>query len=266
MMVALIHRCAVSLLCAGLVGCAVEHHEPDGAGASHVPSEPVATQIEILEGAIWPDGLWTGETQVEFACQATSRRLSVRFNPGSSHVLPSAFVVFGEQEKLPAELDPEQGYPEKHVRQSDRRCDRDEVYDGYPYRVRAATAWPTGRMTLWLSADELYDDWCALQTSYPGKPSNDAWAPEHEQWDHTCVDLPLDELWKCHGDPAYCPLNYDKVKMCEGRYCRCTAAGCRAPGFKTVRLDVLVADDRMEGVVDPGTTTPSIALKLRRVE
>jgi hypothetical protein len=261
-----VSRSALSLVCAAIVGCAIDHREQNEAGASDDPIDPVETQIEILEGATWPEGLWTGDTQFAIPCGTQSSRASIRFNPASGRVPPSASAVFGEQEKIPA-VDPEQGYPEKHVRQSDRRCERDELYDGYPYRVRAATVWPTGRMTLWISADELYDEWCALQTSYPGVPTSTAASlPEREQWDHTCIDLPADEYRKCGGDPDYCPVNYDKFKMCDGGYCRCTEAGCRAPQFKTVRLDVLVADESMEGLIDSGRTWPPYGLKLRRVE
>jgi hypothetical protein len=260
MTVASASRGALPLLCAAIMGCAIDHREQNGNGNPDDPIDPVETQIEILEGATWPEGLWIGDTHFPIACRTQSSRVSIRFNPGSSGVNPSAFAVFGEQEKIPAEADPAQGYPEKHVRQSDQRCGRDELYDGYPYQVRAATVWPTGRMTLWISADELYDEWCALQTSYPGAPSETAWFPEREQWDHTCIDLPVDEYWKCGGDPDYCPVNYDQFKMCDGRYCRCTEAGCRAPQFKSVRLDMLVADDVMEGVIE------SMLVKLRRVE
>jgi hypothetical protein len=265
MTVASTSRGALSLLCAAIVACAIDHREQNGTGTPDAPIDPVETQIEILEGASWPEGLWTGDTRFAVACATQSSRVSIRFNPGSGRVPPSAFAVFGEQEKIP-EVDPEQGYPEKHVRQSDRRCERDELYDGYPYRIRAATVWPTGRMTLWISADELYDEWCALQTSYPGVPPETVTYPEREKWDHTCTDLPLDEQWKCTGDPDYCPVNYDQFKMCDGRYCHCTEAGCRAPQFKTVRLDVLVADEGMEGVFDAGRFWGSVALKLRRVE
>lgn len=171
---------------------------------------------------------------------------------------------FGEHEKV-APVDPDHGYPElKLLRRTDVRCARDQLYDGYPYPIRAATVWPDGRMTVWLSPDEMYDDWCVLQTSYPGSPQAD---PEGTtDWDHTCVDLPVSQYRLCGGDPAACPIDYEKFHLCNERYCHCTENGCRAPFLLTVRLDLAVVDQRMEGVIRIGNYSPGAAIKLRWVE
>jgi hypothetical protein len=278
-------------ICFSSASCAIDHHaesrkprenardaaadasersrsEADGGDRERSVSidELGAAHVELLEGAKWPEGLWVGETEKAVACRTKSQRVSLRFRPSSDGAAVSGQIVFGEHEQVPVEVDADQGYPDKHVRSTDWRCARDELYDGYPYTMYSVTVWPTGRMTVRLSADELYDTWCVLQTSYPGIPSTEEQSPPLEAWDHTCIDLPADEHSKCIDGLPSCPVNYDKFQMCSGRYCHCTEAGCRAPFFMTVRLDVVVVDDKLEGVIDTGRTYPAVALKLRRVE
>jgi hypothetical protein len=218
-------------------------------------------RIELLEGASWPSGLWVGQSALAEICRTDSRRVSVRFESDGEGGVPRGHVVFGEHENL-APVDPAHGYPESHVQPTDYRCHRDQLYDGYPYSIRAATVWPDGRMTIWLSPGEMYDDWCVMQTSYPASPEE----PIESGQDHTCVNLPVSKYRSCRGSPEACPIDYDKFWMCTGNYCYCTENGCRAPFFLTVRMDLTIVGERMEGVILAQNITSGTAIKFRRVE
>jgi hypothetical protein len=235
--------------------------DPKQPGPLDAASAP--PRIELLDGATWPSGLWVGQSAFADVCGTESRRVSMRFESGDDGTAPRGLVVFGEHERV-APVDPEHGYPEPHVGQSAYRCPREKLYDGYPYAIREATVWPDGRMTIWLSPDEMYDDWCVSQTSYRGSVLTDVGYSSEDE--HTCVSLPLSQYRLCNGDPAACPVNYDKFHLCVDGYCNCNETGCRARFVQTVRIVLAVVDQRMEGVLQTQDVSRGTGIKLRWVE
>jgi hypothetical protein len=222
------------------------------------------SRVELIDDAQWPQGLWVGQGKIA-VCSTQSQRVSIGFDASPDGKTLTGHIVFGDHEMI-APVDPAHGYPTPTVGPRYSRCERDDVYDGYPYPIRQATVWPNGRLTLLFSPSEMYDEWCVSQASYSGVPNGSFSGDDTEQWDHTCANVPQRDHRMCEGAPEACPIDFDKFHLCNEGYCHCTAAGCRADLSLGARLDLAISSETIDGVLKLTNRSPGAVLKLQRVE
>jgi hypothetical protein len=159
---------------------------------------------------------------------------------------------------LPPAEDPDVGYPLGAA---------PETYAGYvhafppsiPYRVLDGR-FEAGRLTFAWSPLDLWNDWCALQTSYRWTVGERAFAlcvpQDRAQWEQLdegkivlCKTDDLEPFCSGSGGPLPCACIGDgPLPRCGPAYCQCDDARCRANvGRALFRVELFVEGETMTG-------------------
>jgi hypothetical protein len=234
--------------------------------------------IETTGAEPIPAGLWIGEARLRIqesgGCYESflePYRVALEIVSGQETGSAFGLVVFGEGEPPPPVIDPEVGYPpDDDTSTADIYCLYSVPREGFAYRVRQGVVGEGGSFRFRIAVQELYEPWCALQTSYEDS---------YEPGVYSCLPpMTADEYIACHNlGPSWsppsviveCPIDHGRYVLCKySLVCMCTREGCIANMTQTIRFDLVVDGNEMEGVVtnlsfDVGV--PPVEVRLRRV-
>lgn len=176
-------------------------------------------------------GKWVGHIE-KYPTIGESRAITVRFDTG--------VVVFGDGAPPPAPAtDPNGTYPPGYSVGAGGFAN--VPYDGFVYELSAGTV-DGERVRFAISSNQLWQSWCALQTSYAS--------------DVSCECLPS---WPIHlpgGGACYLehpesgasvPVGCARVGLCMWPVCSCDASGCRARTSPTDHFDLERDGDELVG-------------------
>jgi hypothetical protein len=217
-----------------------------------------------------PLGIWIGETGEEVAC-SPSHRVAIEIAAGADPGTAYGFAVFGEGDPPPPVSDPEVGYPPGEGRE-ELWCRMNAPSEGFAYTIREGHVGSNDRFRFRIANLEIYEPWCALQTSYQWNYGsidgyNCAPALDSDEW-MACGELGGGSFYPPPADDAECPLDYGKFALCdEFGPCICTEEGCIANMNRTVRFDLMINGTEIEGVVTNLSLgdTPPTEVRLRKV-
>jgi hypothetical protein len=199
-------------------------------------TEPASALAGVWEAAPGSTEFWGGPVRLEITAGAAGLTGTIAFMcaPG----------VCDPEGPPPPATDPDDGYPpgldpieQDHLRSA--------ILPRTPYRMLDARL--TGvRLTFWFTNNDLWRDWCALQTPHPVVVNG------RSEFGCTPDPQPCDSF--IGRDPA--EIVGDEMLCCaETALCRCDASGCRINYQSSAQIaDLVVEGDVMEGVLLYGDT------------
>lgn len=190
-----------------------------GSGAALLPLGPIPDASGVTKE------VWTGHlVNQQFLDGSNTLTLTLDFPPGGQ---VTGTLLLGDGALLQSPTDPNVGYPPgSHGMPT--------LVEGFPYTVlNASESFSPWRFQI--SEDEVWVQWCALQTPYLFK-GNDAAVPPYPDY-YECAP-PLDgtvgtvvDSTGCylenHADGGRSLIECEKLELCQASVCQCSAAGCR---------------------------------------
>ena len=151
------------------------------------------------------------------------------------------FAVFGEPKTFAPVTDPDKGYPEGDPHEGG-------VVEGFTYALRGGYEASVRRLQVEIEVAELWDTWCALQTSYASDNGTHGCLPN-------CGYSSNAGACTLNDCELAGPVDCGKLSLCRGwsspSVCHCEEAGCTHDTRWTMALDLHRMDDELTGRTDP---------------
>jgi hypothetical protein len=215
----------------------------DGSAGSNPLS---GTYTGYIQSFMFPDGTDTVVMNLTFASDGTV----------------TGTVFFGTGAPLAPPTDPSVGYPPGYG-ETGANVQGTTLLEGFEFSVLGGT-YAAPRLQLGLDPDQLWTQWCELQTTYPfcncpndsdgGCPSPSPYrclpnaATGGNESGSGCQYMPC-------GDSAWIPIDCGRMYLCSmgglggPNPCQCTATGCSVPvpAMPGITFDMQLASGALDG-------------------
>jgi hypothetical protein len=244
-----------SVLCCFMVAACGGHSLDVGSNDSGVVTGSAAMlllPLGPLPDANMTKQVWTGHlVKDQFPDGSNTLTMPIEFGPGGQ---VTGSILLGNGAILAPPTDPDIGYPPGGTGVV-------SPVEGFPYAIQNA-ALVASHLTLQFAENEVWTQWCALQTSYPACPDG----PGCDAGVYGCqapppVGSPSESEfgWGPNGCGYFFPdgsLSIDcaKATLCgggpPGGVCQCSVTGCQvgSPG-QFAFLDLVLADAKADGTL-----------------
>jgi hypothetical protein len=184
-------------------------------------------------------------------------------------------VVFGQGPLLAPPTDPNVGFPPITPPKNAIDCGpfryTGDALEYFPFTIEQG-AFDGARLTFTLDSNEIFKQWCELQTViFPANSSPPGYwcAPSSYQGCNCapsgCSDTSMLSTSECYSDPTtgkLVPIECGKMELCVGgSYCTCTSSHCteNVAMARMISFDMQVQSDRADGSV---AFTPSTIINV----
>jgi hypothetical protein len=193
--------------------------------------------------------VWTGHlVKDQFPDGSNTLTMTIEFGPGGQ---VTGSILLGNGAILAPPTDPNIGYPPGSTGLV-------SLVEGFPYAIQNA-ALEASHLALQFAENEVWTQWCALQTSYPFCP----YGPSCDAGMYDCLAPPVGSASSFGLGPNGCgyffpdgslsAIDCGKAMLCGGGaegVCQCSVTGCqvRSPG-EFAFLDLVLSDAKANGAL-----------------
>jgi len=213
---------------------------PTSDGAVTQPGPNSGPDARVI-GQLGPTQSWTGWVEnYQFSSDSAAIKFSFAADPAGQIV---GQVVFGGGPLLSPPTDPNVGYPPGCT---DWSCGQIE---GFSFST-VSGSFVSGRLRLAVDENEIWKDWCALQT--PNSSSTDCLPPVYGVSVDTSFPGHVCTILDSNNQPTV-TIDCGKWWLCSCRYvCYCSTAGCSVVAGGPTSLDLAVSDGIASGSLSLG--------------